>query len=284
MGPYHDMVYGLMHLLGATNSIANPILYGYMNENFRNEYRKFYKKMPWYNTSLVLVRSIRRNVIQKPEESELCQNQPLMTAVLRAQQNALVPSDDSHGFSHQSNGFLHHHKSNDISLPPKRLRKLKSNDILMTNHYSNSAVVLENSKHGSLMNNVLTNQVVSFEKRKQKYATIRRTTSFVIHSQNCPKQRAWIKRSGSSFLDRNMDIDVKSRLESSCFNRPEHSNFRINPKILHSIQESSSFPCKESQVQFAATDLFKRGDEMEYVRNIVFHQQFNGTRDAESRV
>ena len=61
MGKYHDAVYGVMHLLGAANAIANPILYGYMNENFRSEYKKFYRKMPWYNPSLVLVRSIRRN-------------------------------------------------------------------------------------------------------------------------------------------------------------------------------------------------------------------------------
>ena len=53
MGRYHDVAYGLLHLLGAGTSIANPILYGYMNENFRNEYRKFYHRMPWYSSKIL---------------------------------------------------------------------------------------------------------------------------------------------------------------------------------------------------------------------------------------
>ena len=40
-------VLGLMLLLGGTNSIANPILYGYMNENFKKEYKNFYGKIFW---------------------------------------------------------------------------------------------------------------------------------------------------------------------------------------------------------------------------------------------
>ena len=43
--PNHDIICGLMLLMGGTNSVANPILYGYMNENFKKEYKKFYEKM-----------------------------------------------------------------------------------------------------------------------------------------------------------------------------------------------------------------------------------------------
>ena len=43
--PNHNIIFGLMRLLGGTNSIANPILYGYMNENFKKEYKTFYRKI-----------------------------------------------------------------------------------------------------------------------------------------------------------------------------------------------------------------------------------------------
>ena len=66
MGMYHDVTYGVLHLLGAGTSIANPILYGYMNENFRNEYRKFYQKMPWYRSSKMLVKSLKSQMSSKP--------------------------------------------------------------------------------------------------------------------------------------------------------------------------------------------------------------------------
>ena len=33
------LVYCLLKLLGASNACLNPILYGYLNENFRQEYR-----------------------------------------------------------------------------------------------------------------------------------------------------------------------------------------------------------------------------------------------------
>ena len=66
MGRYHDVTYGILHLLGAGTSIANPILYGYMNENFRNEYRKFYHKMPWYRSSKLFVKNLRSQMSQKP--------------------------------------------------------------------------------------------------------------------------------------------------------------------------------------------------------------------------
>ena len=36
-----------MLLMGGTNSIANPILYGYMNTNFKKEYKNFYGKIFW---------------------------------------------------------------------------------------------------------------------------------------------------------------------------------------------------------------------------------------------
>ena len=55
-----------MYLLGGTNSIANPILYGYMNENFKKEYAKFYKKMPWYHKTIS-----RKNAFKRKTRFEL---------------------------------------------------------------------------------------------------------------------------------------------------------------------------------------------------------------------
>lgn len=61
-----NLIQGLMYLLGGTNSIANPILYGYMNENFKKEYAKFYKKMPWYHKTIS-----RKNAFKRKTRFEL---------------------------------------------------------------------------------------------------------------------------------------------------------------------------------------------------------------------
>ena len=36
-------VYAVLHLLGLANACINPILYGYLNETFRKEYRTIYR-------------------------------------------------------------------------------------------------------------------------------------------------------------------------------------------------------------------------------------------------
>ena len=37
------VIYALLHLFGLCNALANPILYGYLNENFRKEYKNIYR-------------------------------------------------------------------------------------------------------------------------------------------------------------------------------------------------------------------------------------------------
>ena len=64
---HKNIIQGLMYLLGGTNSIANPILYGYMNENFKKEYDKFYKKMPWYHHKTIS----RKNALKRKTRFEL---------------------------------------------------------------------------------------------------------------------------------------------------------------------------------------------------------------------
>ena len=44
--------YGILRLIGATNALLNPILYGYLNTTFRKYYKKVYRKLPWYTTSV----------------------------------------------------------------------------------------------------------------------------------------------------------------------------------------------------------------------------------------
>ena len=39
-----QIVYGLLQLLGTANACSNPILYGYLNENFFNEYKNIYRR------------------------------------------------------------------------------------------------------------------------------------------------------------------------------------------------------------------------------------------------
>ena len=47
-------VYGLANLCGLAASCINPILYGYLNENFRKEYKTFLTKLPWYPVDVSL--------------------------------------------------------------------------------------------------------------------------------------------------------------------------------------------------------------------------------------
>jgi hypothetical protein len=37
------VVYALLHLFGLCNALTNPVLYGYLNENFRKEYNNIYR-------------------------------------------------------------------------------------------------------------------------------------------------------------------------------------------------------------------------------------------------
>ena len=37
------VIYALLHLFGLCNALTNPILYGYLNENFRKEYKSVYR-------------------------------------------------------------------------------------------------------------------------------------------------------------------------------------------------------------------------------------------------
>ena len=100
MGRYHDVTYGILHLLGAGTSIANPILYGYMNENFRNEYRKFYHKMPWYRSSKLFVKNLKSQMSQKP--------------LTKAPSNSSIESGPV------------------VTQRPKGLRKLKDSQLMMS--------------------------------------------------------------------------------------------------------------------------------------------------------
>ena len=37
------VIYAVLHLFGLCNALTNPILYGYLNENFRKEYKSIYR-------------------------------------------------------------------------------------------------------------------------------------------------------------------------------------------------------------------------------------------------
>ena len=37
------VIYAVLHLCGLANAIVNPFLYGYLNENFRKEYRNIFR-------------------------------------------------------------------------------------------------------------------------------------------------------------------------------------------------------------------------------------------------
>lgn len=39
--------------MGLANACINPILYGYLNESFREEYKNLFKRLPWMENSSV---------------------------------------------------------------------------------------------------------------------------------------------------------------------------------------------------------------------------------------
>ena len=47
------LVYGITNLVGLSTALVNPILYGYLNESFRREYRELFRKLPWHPISEV---------------------------------------------------------------------------------------------------------------------------------------------------------------------------------------------------------------------------------------
>lgn len=40
---HETVIYAILHLFGLCNALTNPILYGYLNENFRKEYKNIYR-------------------------------------------------------------------------------------------------------------------------------------------------------------------------------------------------------------------------------------------------
>ena len=44
------LVYGLCSILGLGNACINPILYGFLNENFRREYKNLFNRLPLHSS------------------------------------------------------------------------------------------------------------------------------------------------------------------------------------------------------------------------------------------
>ena len=63
-----EIMYGFLKLLGATNALVNPILYGYLNGNFRTVYKDYYQKLPWYSTTQVEGGVIKMNALKTTEK------------------------------------------------------------------------------------------------------------------------------------------------------------------------------------------------------------------------
>ena len=58
------LVYGIANLCGLATSCINPVLYGYLNESFRKEYKTFLSKIPWFPTDQSHCNS--KNCIEMP--------------------------------------------------------------------------------------------------------------------------------------------------------------------------------------------------------------------------
>ena len=62
------LVYGIANLCGLATSCINPVLYGYLNESFRKEYKNLLRKLPWYQAEPTVSRNeSRRNGIELPQ-------------------------------------------------------------------------------------------------------------------------------------------------------------------------------------------------------------------------
>lgn len=120
-----EVVYGLLHLLGTANACFNPILYGYLNENFRNEYKSIYKRMPWYSHSFHINESV--HVVQLPRDQ--------LSAVedlARSRQQLTATKDNSRDTS-KSGSHMDLHK---VLMAPTSAES--SDAVLMTNDITQS--------------------------------------------------------------------------------------------------------------------------------------------------
>ena len=52
---HETVIYAILHLFGLCNALTNPILYGYLNENFRKEYKNIYRLVYIENTFYILL-------------------------------------------------------------------------------------------------------------------------------------------------------------------------------------------------------------------------------------
>eukprot|EP00095_Tigriopus_kingsejongensis_P000260 snap_masked-scaffold272_size230267-processed-gene-1.9 protein:Tk00260 transcript:snap_masked-scaffold272_size230267-processed-gene-1.9-mRNA-1 annotation:"retinal rod rhodopsin-sensitive cgmp 3 -cyclic phosphodiesterase subunit delta isoform x2" len=83
LGGREELTFGILNLLGATNACVNPLLYGYFNENFRNEYKYIYRAMPWQRPSAAQfpIKSMEEGTHEKYEDE--VSNEPLCNHQVR---------------------------------------------------------------------------------------------------------------------------------------------------------------------------------------------------------
>ena len=82
--------YGILRLIGASNSIVNPVLYGYLNTTFRKYYKNVYRKLPWYTTSVPPEIALK---VVKENHSKITLNHIMVPAV---QINSIVNQFSHH--------------------------------------------------------------------------------------------------------------------------------------------------------------------------------------------
>ena len=121
-----EVVYGLLHLLGTANACFNPILYGYLNENFRNEYKSIYRRMPWYSHSFHINESV--HVVQLPRD-QLSAFEDLA----RSRQQLTATTKDNSRDTSKSGSNMDLHK---VMMPPPSAES--SDAVLMTNDVTQS--------------------------------------------------------------------------------------------------------------------------------------------------
>ena len=66
------LIFAILRLFGAMNTISNPLLYGYMNSTIRKYYKKIYRRLPWHSTS-----ALSYQITYKSYKATLDPDQPM---------------------------------------------------------------------------------------------------------------------------------------------------------------------------------------------------------------
>lgn len=244
VGGREELIFGLLNLLGATNACVNPILYGYFNENFRNEYRDIYKAMPWYRRSTLTTRRPMLSMNEHPTNSHL---EEVVVARGTDQRSETPCSSSSLSINHSSS-----------STDPKLSQEMTS----QANFQFHSSMLVPplNNQHACTRKSRIGGTQIASSTFPTTTSTAATTSTLSWSDKDkCDQSYAPVHNFGSQ-----SSPSSSSSLSSSSFSSGSSSTIMWMPKGYDRIKASSSafikvHPCSSS-TSLCVSKRTKKGD------------------------